>query len=182
MLRRPVAVVTALVLLAEAAGVVVVNMILATVAENQNMSLAGLEPGAMSTGARVMGGVSAALLVIVALTALTAAIRDRSPGRTGRFALIATAVVHGVIGALTVGLVGWYAFAVMMAVLALLVGTLIAYGPERRAGGPGVVGPGLDGPGADGPDFDGPRADGGGEGRGPVAGPPVPPAISPTTP
>ncbi|MGW0859022.1 hypothetical protein [Streptomyces sp. NPDC002690] len=132
MVRRPVAVVTALVLLAEAVGVAIVNTILATVADRQNMSLAGLEPGAMSTGAWVMGGVSAALLVAVALVALIAAVRDRAPGRVGRFALILAAVTHGVLGALAVGLVGWYAFACLMAALALLVGTLIGYGPGRR--------------------------------------------------
>ncbi|MGW2278783.1 hypothetical protein [Streptomyces sp. NPDC001770] len=171
-MRRPVAVVTALVLLAEAAGVAIVNTVLATVAENQNMSLAGLEPGAMSTGAWVTGGVSAALLVVVALVALTAAIRDRSPGRVGRFALILTAVAHGVLGALAVGLVGWYAFGCLMVALALLVGTLIGYGPGRRTRGTegGAEGSG----GADG--------SGGPEGRAPVAGPPAPPVISPTIP
>ncbi|WP_327180132.1 hypothetical protein OG599_21790 [Streptomyces sp. NBC_01335] len=176
-MRRPVAVVTALVLLAEAVGVAIVNTVLATVAENQNMSLAGLEPGAMSTGAWVMGGASAALLVVVALVALTAAVRDRSPGRVGRFALILTAVAHGVLGALAVGLVGWYAFGCLMVALALLVGTLIGYGPGRRARGTegdgGAGGPG--GPGG----FDGP---GSSEGRAPVAGAPAPPVISPTTP
>ncbi|WEH39982.1 hypothetical protein OG233_11050 [Streptomyces sp. NBC_01218] len=139
MVRRPVAVVTALVLLAEAVGVGIVNTVLATVAENQNMSLAGLEPGAMSTGAWVMGGVSAALLVSVALVALTAGVRDRSPGRAGRFALIATAVVHGLLGALAVGLIGWFAFASMMVTLALLVGTLIGYDPARHEPGAAVA-------------------------------------------
>ncbi|MFF7361167.1 hypothetical protein [Streptomyces sp. NPDC008125] len=166
-MRRPVAVVTALVLLAEAAGVAIVNTVLATVAENQNMSLAGLESGVMSTGARVMGGVSAALLVIVALVALTAAVRDRSPGRVGRLALILTAVAHGVLGALAVGLVGWFAFGCLMVALALLVGTLIGYDPGRRARG--AEGDGVDG-------------SGGPEGRAPVAEPPAPPVIRPTTP
>ncbi|WP_328719723.1 hypothetical protein OHT52_09675 [Streptomyces sp. NBC_00247] len=132
MVRRPVAVVTALVLLAEAVGVAIVHMILATVAEKQNMSLAGLETGAVSTGAWVMGGVSVALLVAVAVITLIAAVRDRAPGRVGRFALILTAVAHGVLGALAVGLVGWYAFACLMVALALLVGTLIGYAPGRR--------------------------------------------------
>ncbi|MCX5399338.1 hypothetical protein [Streptomyces sp. NBC_00102] len=163
MVRRPVAVVTALVLLAEAVGVAIVNVVLATVAENQNMSLAGLEPGAMSTGAWAMGGVSTVLLAAVALIALTAAVRDRSPGRVGRFALIATAVVHGVLGALVVGLVGWSAFVVLMVALALIVGTLIGYGPERRKPAAAAGNPGAGGA----PE---------------TAGPPAPPAISPTTP
>ncbi|MGY3680183.1 putative membrane protein [Streptomyces sp. TE33382] len=130
MVRRPVAVVTALVLFGEAVGIVFINAVLATVAENQNMSLAGMDPEAMSTGTWVMGGVSGLLLVLCGLVALVAGIRDRSPGRAGRVALIGCAVVHGVLGALTVGLVGWAAFAFMMAVLALLVLTLVAYGSE----------------------------------------------------
>ncbi|MFB6699185.1 hypothetical protein [Streptomyces rubiginosohelvolus] len=131
-MRRPVAIVTALVLFGEAVGIVLINAVLATVAENQSMSLAGLDPDAMSAGTWVMGGVSGLLLVLCGLTALTAGIRDRAPGRVGRIVLIGCAVVHGVLGAVTVGLVGWAAFAFMMVVLALLVFTLLSYGPETR--------------------------------------------------
>ncbi|MEU5034332.1 MULTISPECIES: hypothetical protein [Streptomyces] len=131
-MRRPVAIVTALVLFGEAVGIVLINAVLATVAENQSMSLAGLDPDAMSAGTWVMGGVSGLLLVLCGLTALIAGIRDRAPGRVGRIVLIGCAVVHGVLGAVTVGLVGWAAFAFMMAVLALLVFTLLSYGPETR--------------------------------------------------
>ncbi|WP_424571304.1 hypothetical protein [Streptomyces sp. CH-036] len=131
-MRRPVAIVTALVLFGEAVGIVLINAVLATVAENQNMSLAGLAPDAMSAGTWAMGGVSGLLLVLCGLTALIAGIRDRAPGRVGRIALIGCAVVHGVLGAVTVGLVGWAAFAFMMVVLALLVLTLLSYGPETR--------------------------------------------------
>ncbi|MFC9857435.1 MULTISPECIES: hypothetical protein [unclassified Streptomyces] len=143
-MRRPVAVVTALVLFGEAVGIVLINAVLATLTENQNMSLAGLDPDAMSTGTWVMGGVSGFLLALCGLVALVAGIRDRSPGRVGRIALIGCAVVHGVLGAVTVGLVGWSAFAVMMAVLALLVLTLLAYGPEGRGAGGGGNGSGGD--------------------------------------
>ncbi|MET8940809.1 hypothetical protein ABZX28_27935 [Streptomyces rubiginosohelvolus] len=131
-MRRPVAIVTALVLFGEAVGIVLINAVLATVAENQSMSLAGLDPDAMSAGTWVMGGVSGLLLVLCGLTALITGIRDRAPGRVGRIVLIGCAVVHGVLGAVTVGLVGWAAFAFMMAVLALLVFTLLSYGPETR--------------------------------------------------
>ncbi|MDX2920825.1 MULTISPECIES: hypothetical protein [Streptomyces] len=132
-MRRPVAIVTALVLFGEAVGIVIVNAVLATVAENQNMSLAGMDPRAMSAGTWVMGGVSGLLLVLCGLTALIAGVRDRAPGRVGRIVLIGCAVVHGVLGAVTVGLVGWAAFAFMMVVLALLVLTLLSYGPGARA-------------------------------------------------
>ncbi|MFE1485075.1 hypothetical protein ACFW80_29760 [Streptomyces fimicarius] len=136
-MRRPVAIVTALVLFGEAVGIVLINAVLATVAENQNMSLAGMDPDAMSAGTWAMGGVSGLLLVLCGLIALIAGIRDRAPGRAGRIVLIGCAVVHGVLGAVTVGLVGWGAFAFMMVVLALLVLTLVSYGPETRADGTG---------------------------------------------
>ncbi len=132
MLNRAVAIVTAFVLFGEAVGIFAVNAVLATVTENQNMSLAGMDPEVMTAGTWVMGGVSALLLVGCGLIPLLAGVRDRAPGRFGRIALIGCAVVHGVLGGVVVGLVGWGAFAFMMVVLALLVFTLIAYGPEGR--------------------------------------------------
>ncbi|CAM5687108.1 hypothetical protein SMICM304S_10103 [Streptomyces microflavus] len=63
LLRRPVAIVTALVLFGEAVGIFAINAVLATVTKNQNMSLAGMDPKAMSTGTWVLGGVSAVLLI-----------------------------------------------------------------------------------------------------------------------
>ncbi|MEU9064086.1 hypothetical protein AB0D13_35870 [Streptomyces sp. NPDC048430] len=126
-MRRPVAFVTAIVLFVEAVGIVLVNGILATVAGNQRMSLAGMDPDAMVTGTWVMGGVSGVLLVLCGLIPLLAGIRDRAPGRVGRITLIACAVVHGVLGALAVGLIGWAAFVFLMAVLALIVLTLVAF-------------------------------------------------------
>ncbi|MFE7238377.1 hypothetical protein [Streptomyces sp. NPDC057580] len=130
--RRPVAFVAAIVLFVEAAGMVLVNGILATVVDNQEMSLAGLDPAAMSAGAWAMGGVAGLYLLLCGLVLLLTGIRDRAPGRVGRFTLISCAVVHGVLGALTVGLVGWAAFAFMMVVLGLIVLTLVAYGTVRE--------------------------------------------------
>ncbi|MGW3658916.1 hypothetical protein ACWD6R_25995 [Streptomyces sp. NPDC005151] len=130
--RRPVAFVAAIVLFVEAAGMVLVNGILATVVDNQEMSLAGLDPAAMSAGAWAMGGVAGLYLLLCGLVLLLTGIRDRAPGRVGRFALISCTVVHGVLGALTVGLVGWAAFAFMMVVLGLIVLTLVAYGTVRE--------------------------------------------------
>ncbi|MGW6746380.1 hypothetical protein ACWGDX_37550 [Streptomyces sp. NPDC055025] len=129
--RRPVAWVAAIVLLLEAIGVVFVNGVLATVVDNQRMSLAGIDPGAMSTGTWVTGGVLGLGLVLCAAVLVRTAVRDRAPGRTGRFALTVCAVVHAVLGALSVGLLGWTAFAFMMVVLGMLVLVLVAYGPGR---------------------------------------------------
>ncbi|MFC9652220.1 MULTISPECIES: hypothetical protein [unclassified Streptomyces] len=131
--RRPVAWVAAAVLLLEAVGIVFVNGVLATVVDNQRMSLAGLDPSAMSLGAWVMGGVFGCYLVLVAAILGRTALKDRIPGRFGRAVLITCAVVHGVLGAVTVGLVGWSAFAFMMVVLGMIVLVLVGYEPERTA-------------------------------------------------
>ncbi|QXE35053.1 hypothetical protein KQY30_13005 [Streptomyces sp. GMY02] len=128
--RRPVAWVAAVVLLLEALGIVFVNGVLATVVHNQRMSLAGLDPDAMSAGSWVLGGILGAHLVLCAAIVVRTAISDRAPGRWARYTLIACAVVHGVLGALTVGLVGWTAFAFLMVVLGMLVLILVAY--EQR--------------------------------------------------
>ncbi|MFB7215859.1 hypothetical protein [Streptomyces sp. NPDC056255] len=126
--RRPVAFVAAIVLFAEAVGIVLINGILATVVKNQDMSLAGMDPAVMSNGTWVMGGVFGLYLLLCGLFLLLAGARDRAPGRFARIVLIICAVVHAVLGALTVGLIGWAAFASMMVVLGLIVLTLVAYG------------------------------------------------------
>lgn len=132
MARRPVAVVAAIVLLVEAVGIVLINGILATLVDNQNMSLADLDPGAMVTGTWVMGGVFGLYLATCGVLCLLMGLRDRAPGRIARILLISCAIVHGVFGALTVGLVGWGAFAFLMVVLALIVLTLVSYGKEKE--------------------------------------------------
>lgn len=128
MVRRPVAFIAALVLFAEAVGIVIINVVLGTVVKNQDMSMAGTDPGVMSKGTWVLGGVSGLFLVLCGVLLLLAGIRDRAPGRAARTVLISCAVIHGVLGALTVGLVGWTAFVFMMVVLGLIVLTLVAYG------------------------------------------------------
>ncbi|MGQ4487629.1 hypothetical protein ACN6LM_004836 [Streptomyces sp. SAS_281] len=128
--RRLVAFLAALVLAVEAVGIVIINVVLGTVVKNQDMSLAGTDPGAMSKGTWVLGGVSGLFLLLCAAFLVLAGARDRAPGRVARILLICCAVVHGVLGALTVGLVGWGAFAWMMVALGLIVLALVAYGPE----------------------------------------------------
>ncbi|MEU7148207.1 hypothetical protein AB0B15_09260 [Streptomyces sp. NPDC045456] len=126
--RRPVVWVAAVVLVLEALGVLFLNWVLSIVVDKQQMSMAGVDPGAMSTGAWVLGAVFALHLVCCAVLLARIGLRDRPPGTLGRIALVGCAVVHAVLGAFAVGLVGWTAFAVLMAVLALLVLTLTAYG------------------------------------------------------
>ncbi|MER6618594.1 hypothetical protein [Streptomyces xantholiticus] len=126
----------ALVLLVEAVGIVVLNGIMATFVDAQQMSLDGLDPDVMVTATWGLGIGTGLLLALAAVLLLVVAIRDRAPGRLTRILLIGLAVVHGVLGALTVGLVGWNAFAFMMVVLGLLVAALIVYGEERAADEP----------------------------------------------
>ncbi|GHB20902.1 hypothetical protein GCM10010331_03740 [Streptomyces xanthochromogenes] len=133
MLRRLIAIVAALVLLVEACGVVLVNWVLGLVARNQNMSMAGIDPHAISVGSWVAGALFGLFLVLCGILLLIIGIRDRALGRFARITLIACAVVHAVLGAFTVGLVGWQAFVYLMVVLALLVFVLVTYAKERPA-------------------------------------------------
>lgn len=128
MARRPIALVTAGVLFLEAPGIVALNAVMARFVEAQSMSLDGLDPDAMVIGTWVLGIVSGLLLALCATVALLAGVRDKRPGRAGRALLIGCAVVHGLLGAVTVGLIGWGAFAFMTVVLGLIVLTLVAYG------------------------------------------------------
>ncbi|MGV9879518.1 hypothetical protein [Streptomyces sp. NPDC003006] len=132
MARRPVAWLGAIVLLAEAFGIALLNWFLGLVVDKQDMSLAGLDPHAMTVSTWIagllFGGYLALCGVILALTGA----RDRAPGRFGRLLLISCAVVHGVLGAFCVGLVGWPAFAFMMVVLGLVVLPLVAYDRAAR--------------------------------------------------
>ncbi|MFE1269184.1 hypothetical protein [Streptomyces sp. NPDC058757] len=140
MARRPIACVTAAVLLVEAPAVVGLNAVMARFVEVQSMSLDGLDPDHMVTGTWALGIGSGLALLLCALTALVAGVRDRRPGRLGRGLLIGCAVVHGLLAAVAAALVGWTAFAALMTVVALVVLTLVAYGKEpgapARAGAP----------------------------------------------
>ncbi|MFE5947931.1 hypothetical protein [Streptomyces sp. NPDC056480] len=142
MARRPIALVTAAVLFLEAPGIVAINAVMARFVKIQTMSLDGMDPDAMYTGTWALGIASGFALALCGLVALVAGIRDRRPGRAGRGLLIGCAVVHGILGAVTVGLIGWGAFAFMMLVLGLIVLTLVAYGKgyekdaEPREGAP----------------------------------------------
>lgn len=146
MVRRPVAFVAAIVLFVEAVGIVLINGILATVVKNQDMSLAGMDPAVMSNGTWAMGGVFGLYLLLCGLLLLLVSIRDRAPGRIARIVLITCAVVHGVLGALTVGLVGWTAFATLMVVLGLIVLTLVAYGTRSDESAKPAAEPGAPAP------------------------------------
>ncbi|GGZ10047.1 hypothetical protein [Streptomyces avidinii] len=133
MLRRLVAGLAAIVLVVEAAVLVLVHIVLGRTTANQSMSIAGSDPNVMSKATYAMGAGMGAFLVLCAVLVAVAAIRDRSPNRFGRIVLISGAVAHGVLGILSVALVGWAAFATMMLILCLLVLTLTLY--AARPGG-----------------------------------------------
>ncbi|MFE4592599.1 hypothetical protein [Streptomyces laurentii] len=137
MARRPIALLTAAVLFLEAPGIVALNAVMARFVRAQSMSLDGLDPELLYTGTWALGIGSGALLLLCALVPLIAAIRDRRPGRAGRALLVGCAVVHGLLGAVAVGLLGWLAFGYLMLVVALIVLTLVAYG-ETAAPKPGA--------------------------------------------
>ncbi|MFC4032773.1 hypothetical protein ACFO3J_14935 [Streptomyces polygonati] len=131
-MRRGIAAGTAVALVLEALTVAFVNWVLGLAVKHQQMSLAGLGTDEMALGSWAGGAVFGLFLAGCALLVARIAWRDRTAGRLGRIVLIGCAVVHGVVGAVVVGLVGWWAFAVMMAVLAGLVATLVQYAPEDR--------------------------------------------------
>lgn len=154
MLRRPVAGIVAVVLLAEAFVIGALNWFLGTIVERQRMSLAGLDPDVMSTSSKVGGLVFGLYFALCALVALLVAVRDRAPAGFGRVLLISVAVVHGLLGAFTLSLVGWQAFVFMVVMLGLLVLLLVTYdrdgGPARDTSG-GAPGTGGDPRAADEP-------------------------------
>ncbi|MFG2294986.1 hypothetical protein [Streptomyces sp. NPDC048603] len=143
MLRRLVAGTAALVLVAEAAVVVLVHVVLGRTTESQSMSIAGSDPDVMSMATYVLGAGMGGFLLLCAGLLGFAAVRDRAPARFARGVLFGAAVTHGLLGALVVGLVGWSAFAVLMLALCLIVLALMLYtGTPGRDAGPGADGNG----------------------------------------
>ncbi|MFF3413036.1 hypothetical protein ACFYW8_44445 [Streptomyces sp. NPDC002742] len=134
MVRRPLVWVAAIVLFAEAIGIALLNWFLGVVADRQNMHVAGIDSDMMSRSSKIGGLVFGLYFLACAVSVLLVALRQRPPGLLGRVLLISAAVVHALLGAFTVGLVGWRAFTFMMVVFALIVFTLLAY--DGRETGP----------------------------------------------
>ncbi|MCX4698305.1 hypothetical protein [Streptomyces sp. NBC_01373] len=134
MVRRPVAWIVAVVLFVEALGVVGLNWLLGTVVDNQQMSLAGLDPDVMSTSSKVSGFVFGLYFVLCGVVALLVALRNRPPAGLGRVLLISAAVVHALLGAFAWGLMGRTEFVFMMVVLALIVLLLMTYDRQGESG------------------------------------------------
>lgn len=131
-MRRPVAWIVAVVLFAEALGVAALNWFLGIVVDRQKMSLAGLDPDMMSVSSKIGGVVFGLYFALCGLVALLVALRDHRPAGLGRVLLISAAVVHGLLGAVTWGLVGWSAFLFMVLVLGLIVLLLMTYEAQER--------------------------------------------------
>ncbi|MEU9421024.1 hypothetical protein [Streptomyces sp. NPDC051000] len=138
MLRRIVAGVAAVVLVAEAALLVLVHVVLGKTTANQSMSIAGMDPDVMSKATYGMGAGIGAFLLLCAVLLGIVAVRDRTPGRFARIVLVVAAVTHVVLGALAVALIGWAAFAATMLILCLIVLVLTLPAP---AGGAPDAGP-----------------------------------------
>ncbi|MFD9523568.1 hypothetical protein [Streptomyces sp. NPDC059979] len=137
MLRRLVAGLAAIVLVAEAAVLVLVHIVLGTTTANQSMSIAGSDPDVMSKATYGMGVGMGAFLVLCAVFAAIAALGDRPPGRFARIVFVSAAVTHGVLGVLAVVLVGWPAFAATTLILCLLVLILTLYAARDEGGSDG---------------------------------------------
>lgn len=163
-MRRPVAWVVAVVLFVEAVGVAALNWFLAIVVDRQDMSLAGLDPDMMSVSSKIGGVVFGLYFALCGLVALLVAVRDRAPAGLGRVLLISAAVVHGLLGAFTWGLVGPGAFVFMIVVLGLIVLLLMTYDTREEPAAPG------------------PRPESGGDGGKGGDGSPVSSPPAPTTP
>ncbi|EFL34494.1 integral membrane protein [Streptomyces viridochromogenes DSM 40736] len=145
--RRPVAWIVAVVLFGEAFGVAALNWFLGVVVDRQDMSLAGLDPHMMAMSSKIGGIVFGLYFALCGLVALLVALRDRPPAGFGRLLLISAAVVHGLLGAVTWGLVGWSAFLFMVLVLGLIVLLLMTYDhPAEPADAAPEDGRGGDGP------------------------------------
>lgn len=126
----------------EAFGLAFVNWVMGLAVRHQAMSLAGLAPDAMAAGAWVAGGLLAVFLITCAVVLGRAARHDRRPGRAGRLLLVAAAVLHVVLGAAVVGLLGWPAYVLMMLIFGLIVLSLLLYaGVEEPAAAPPPVAP-----------------------------------------
>lgn len=143
MVRRPVAWILAVVLFVEAFGVAALNWFLGIVADRQNMSLAGIDPDAMSVSSKVGGVLFGLYFLLCALVALLVAVRDRAPAGLGRILLISVAVVHGLLGAFAWAMLSKAAFAFMVVVLGLVVLLLMTY---DRLEGPSDAVPASEGP------------------------------------
>jgi len=142
--RRPVAWILAVVLFVEAFGVAGLNWFLGIVADRQNMSLAGIDPDAMSVSSKIGGVVFGLYFLLCALVALLVAVRDRAPAGLGRILLISVAVVHGLLGAFAWAMVlNKVAFVFMVVVLGLVILLLMTY---DRLPGPSDAAPAQDGP------------------------------------
>ena len=105
------------------------HWILGLVADRQEMSVGGVSTTTISLSAWVGGAVLALFLLLCGALLVRVSVTDRPPRRLARVALVGSAVLHAVLGALAVGLVGWPAFAGLMVVFALIVLTLTLYPP-----------------------------------------------------
>ncbi|KUO11901.1 hypothetical protein [Streptomyces sp. DSM 15324] len=155
MVRRPLALVVALVLFAEGFGIGLLNWALGIMADSQNMSMAGIDPDVMATSSKVGGIVFGFYFAVCGLVALLVAVRNRAPSLLGRILLISAAVTHGLLGAFAWGLLGPAQFTFMVVVLGLIVLLLMTYdAPPRpaaeapRDGEPGDGEPGKPGDGS----------------------------------
>jgi len=128
-MRRWTAVAVAVLLIVEALVSGLLGYVLGTAVTRQNMSLGGLAPKAMATGAWVGLGLLGVFLLLSGAVVAHMGLRARSMGRATRILLIVCAVLHGVLAALLLALSGVAAFLVTALTLTLLV--LLLFQPDE---------------------------------------------------
>lgn len=161
-MRRSVLYAAAVLLLVEALLFALVGLVLGLAVRKQQMSIGGLSTDAMAVGAWAGQGLLALFLLVCAVVAARAGWLGGGPrhgagargtGRVARALLIACAVLHGLLGAVLLGLSGWPTFVGLMLVLAVVVmAVLVLREPSDPAAAEAA----------------------------PVDGPPVPPAMPPS--
>ncbi|WP_130800098.1 hypothetical protein [Streptomyces otsuchiensis] len=136
--RQVVAAAAALTVLAEAVGLGGMHWVLGLAVRAQEMSLAGLSTSTMSASVWVGGALLAVFLLACAGALALVALRDRLGGRWSRALIVGALVTQAVLAVIAVGMVGWWAFAALMALFGLLLLTLCFSYPSP-AGAPGPV-------------------------------------------
>ncbi|MFJ6214529.1 hypothetical protein ACIQGZ_14510 [Streptomyces sp. NPDC092296] len=148
-MRRAVLLTAAGLLLAEALVFAAVGLVAVLAVRRQRMSVGGLSSDAMADGAWAGLGLLVLVLLVCAVVAGRAALlRGPGPGGgrrgAGRVAwalLVGGAVLHGLLGAVLLGLAGVPVFAGLMVVLAVLVLALLVLREPEPAGPPEPTAP-----------------------------------------
>jgi len=136
-MRKGVLAVAAVLLIVQGLVLGLVGVILGAAVNQQNMSLAGLNPHAMALGAWIGEGLLGLVFVVTGVLVARAAARGAEAGTPTRILLLITAVVTGVLAAAMLALSGWPLFVLLIVLLAVFVMAILMLRDEDapQAGG-----------------------------------------------